>query len=883
MTAVLLPTKFYLPPTPGGFVARPQLLEKLDEALTCRLTLISAPAGAGKTTLVSAWAQSLRKRKATTFGWLSLDAADNAPERFWEYLLACLEEGGAGLDSGSVLPENSETGPGAEVPAGLVRGLVNLKGELILILDDYHLIQNKEIHAALGNLLEHTPPRLHLVILTRSDPPLELARLRVLGQLTEIRMEQLRFSAQEAGLFLKKSAGVQLTEAEIATLNARAEGWIAGLQMAAISLRGRQDAGAFVSAFAGSHRFVFDYLLEQVLNRQTPEVREFLLKTSVLERLSAPLCEAVAETKAARGLLDTLERDNLFLTPLDDERGWYRYHQLFADLLKLMLEQNHAGLAAELHRRASGWYETQEMIPEALDHALSAGDTELAARLVSENVLALVECDEVAPTLQKIDSLPLPKLKGLPWLSIARAWVLSADQAQKSHQLLDAVEQNLETLSDPAERQRMAGHLAAAWVSVYSAEGNMAETVRHAQLAEALLPADEVAARALNLTLWGDILSKDEHDPAAMPILERGLALALQAAKPHVALAAGAALTLGHIGAGRFREAERICQEALAQAAAYERRTRRTLSAASLNYTLLARIRLEAGDAEKAIQLGCKGLALGERGGPGDSEVLCLEYFGLALLYGGEHEQGLQVLQRAQRAAQKISLWMWQMSITLALDSLLDFEPVESAEVQAQIRAAQESGAEYPVQLKARLLVKENQPEQALAMITEALASLGNQPSSTLVRLLLLRALAFQALGHEKPALAALKQALELAQAENRVWPFVREGKPLEKLLRRALTKSICPEFTRQLLSVFEARHKPEPVSATEPLIEPLSERELEILSLLNGPLSTPEIAGQLVVSANTVRTHIKNIYGKLDVHGRSGAVKRAQELGLLV
>ena len=881
MTAVLLPTKFYLPPTPGGFVARLQLLEKLDEALTCRLTLVSAPAGAGKTTLVSAWAQAIRQKGAAAFGWLSLDEADNAPGRFWEYLAACLEEGGAGLDSGNSLPENGETGSGAEVPAGLVRGLVNLKGELILILDDYHIIQNAEIHAALGNLLEHTPPRLHLVILTRSDPPLELARLRVLGQLTEIRMEQLRFSAEETAVLLQKSAGVQLSDSDVATLNARAEGWVAGLQMAAISLRGRTDAGFFVAAFAGSHRFVFDYLLEQVLSRQSPEIRAFLLKTSLLERFCAPLCAAVAETDAARRFLDTLERENLFLVPLDDERGWYRYHHLFADLLKLMLAQERPGLAPDLHRRASAWYEAQGLIPEAIDHALAAGEAEQAARLVSANVLALLECDEAMPILQKIDAIPAAELQAHPWLAVAYGW-LGIGHLEKSLRWLELSEKTLASLPE-AERQCLAGHLAAARVNLYNAEGNLEETVRQAQLAEKLLPAEETAVRALVLSIWGDILSKDQHDPAAMPLLERALGLARQAGSTQVALNAGAALVLAHFGAGRVRAAEQVCLDLLALVEEYQRRHQQTPSAAAFCYTLLGRIHLEKGETESAIHWGRKSLALSERRPATEADSLSLEYLGLALVFQGELEQGERLFQRSERAARQVSTWWWQMAITLALDSYLDGEPLASPRVQAQLRAARECGAEIPPQMQARLMVKEQRPQEALALVAATLATLDGQPSSIIVRLLIQRALACQSLGDEKAALAALKSALEQAAPEARVFPFVRGGEAVEKLLCRALAKAICPEFTRKLLTIYEARRMPQPVHPAEALIELLSERELEVLALLNGPLSTPEMAERLIVSANTVRTHVKSIYGKLGVHGRSGAVRRAQDLGLLV
>ena len=396
----LLPTKFYFPPIPAGFVPRPQLLQKLDEALTHRLTLVSAPAGVGKTILVSAWVRSARK-KGVAFGWLTLDATDNDPGRFLEYLGACLEEGGTVID----LP-STEQGQVEKNLAEFIQGLMDLKREVILVLDDYHLIQNKQIHSALQYFLDRAPAYLHLILLTRSDPPLELARLRVSGQLVELRMDDLRFSVQEAADFLELSTGLKLIDEDVNSLNSRAEGWIAGLQMAAISLRGAKDPSAFIAAFAGSHRYVFDYLIEQVLDRQTPEMREFLLRTSILERLSAPLCDTVAGTGGtAQGMLIAIERANLFLVPLDDEHGWYRYHHLFSDLLKLVLQQSHPGLSVELHHLASHWYEAQGYLPEALNHALVAGDMELVANIVSKNVLALIDLDEIVPTLAQIDAI----------------------------------------------------------------------------------------------------------------------------------------------------------------------------------------------------------------------------------------------------------------------------------------------------------------------------------------------------------------------------------------------------------------------------------------------------------------------------------------------
>jgi LuxR family maltose regulon positive regulatory protein len=884
--ATLLPTKFYVPPLPASFVARPRLLERLDNALCHRLTLVSAPAGAGKTTLVSAWIQSIRK-KGAAIGWLSLDEADNDPSIFLDYVIACLEEGGISV-------ERVEMAPGVGGPArierwiaDLIRDIMPLKRDVVLILDDYQSIQNTAVHGALRYLVDHAPARLHLVILTRADPPLELARLRVSGQLVEFRMENLRFSAEEAMELLSKRSGVSLTEADVAILNERTEGWIAGLQMAAISLEGHEDPSTFVAAFAGSHRFVFDYLLEQVLDRQPPEWREFLLKTSVLERFSAPLCEAVAETGgAARGLLDALEHANLFLTPLDDERGWYRYHHLLSDLLKLTLEQVHPGLSAVLHRRACLWFEEQGMLPESLQHALAARDMELVAHIVSANVLLVVENDEAATMLQQLDSVPTQELIAWPWLGIARAWALGAAQVEKSHQVLDGVEKSVEKLPEGDECRRLRGHLAAARAYVYSVEGNRAETIANASLADELLPPDEVAVRALSLTISADIRMDDrKHDPTAMPTLQRALALAMQAHKPHVAMMAAAATASANLHLGRFHEMERVCREALQIADSYERRYQRPLSATAGLCALLSRVMAEWGNNEEAIRLARRGLMLSERWGQLDTEVMCLNYLGRALALGNDWEQARRVCERADAAAQKISPWFYKMSVTFDLNTLLDSELPDRQEIAARWQLVEESGAPHIELPRARLMLLENRNEEALELLDEALAHLDGQPSFDTPWIYALKGLAYQARGDERRALAALKQALELGEVENRLATFVEEGPAMERLLRIARAKGLAPGFVERILAAFDARRKRRPQLppvAEEPLIEPLSARELEVLRQLDGPLSTPEIAEELVVSTNTVRTHIKSIYGKLGVHGRSAAVRRARELSLV-
>lgn len=879
----LLPTKFHLPPVPAEYVARPQLIDKLDKALSHRLALVSAPAGAGKSTLVSAWVQSARK-KGVTYGWLSLDEADNVPVRFMEYLLGCLEEGGALLGQVVLRPESGWQSSENYGLTELIRELMKVQQEIIIVLDDYHLIHDQEIHSTLGYLLEHMPPRLHMLLLTRSDPPLELARLRVAGQLLEVRMEHLRFSWQEAATFLKKSAGVLLTDADVTALNTRTEGWIAGLQMAAISLRGRQDVSSFVAAFAGSHRFVFDYLLEQVLSRQTPEVRQFLLKTSVLELLSAPLCDAVAETAGtARHLLDMLERGNLFLAPLDDERIWYRYHHLFADLLKLLLEQEQPGLAGELHRRASCWYEAQGMIPEAFQHALSAGDMGLAARLVSENVLVLVEHAELAPILLRMEAAQVRQSHRpsediiSPWLGVAYAWALAyTGQMERANTALHMAEQRLDNL--PAgELDRVAGHIAA--VRAYTAwvHGNQQDALDFAETAKRLLPDDEIAVRALNLTTLGNALAQYSSSQRAVEVLEQATTLAQQAGQSHVYMLAVSALAYSLTILGNLHKAHAVCLAAIEVAESFQRRNGRPLPAAASVYIMLASILAKWGQFQSSLQVARKGLALSELWGQADTIMLCLLSLadGLALVH--EFEAAQQALQRARNLAQNISAWFVLNVDVSEINIWLDANDIRQA-----ARVANNASLTLPTWLQARLLVKQNRLDEALHMLERALFE--RMESSTLgsVHLSVLQALAYTLKGDESQALSALRRAFEGAEPENWVSVFVRESQPMAKLLQRAQAKGIAPRFTRQLLAAFQERGKPGAALTDELYVETLSERELEVLHLLNSHLSVPEIATELYVSANTVRTHIKNIYGKLGVHRRSLAVLRGRELGLL-
>lgn len=879
MITPLIPTKFQSPALRSGLVVRSRLLQHLNAGLAGKFTLISASTGFGKTTIASLWLKQCGRPTA----WLALDELDNDPLRFLIYLICAIQTVQVGF--GADLLESLVTANPQDFDPVPVHFLETLVAEIaaiptpfLLALDDYHLITRPAIQFVPQFLLNHQPSNLHLVLVSRADPPWPLGRLRARREMSEIRAADLRFTPQEAVEFLNTSMGLGLTTEQVAALETRTEGWIAGLQLAALSLQGQANPQEIIASLAGSHRFIADYLIEEVLEKQPPDVQDFLLKTSVLDQMNAALCDEVTGRSDSQVALLQLEQANLFLIPLDQERQWYRYHHLFADLLRIKLGQAYPGLTAELQRRASNWYAAQGRRLDALHYALAAGDIPIVERLFAGNIFLLFQHDEVGTAFQKLEAIPVSMVSDKPWLMIARAYLLENGQFQKSLQILETVAAQLENLPESAEKGRLRGHLEATRASVYNSQGDVVNTVYHAQQAENWLPPEEMDVRAANLAVWGDILSKDGHDPNAMPILEHALELALQAEKPHPVVWVASALAMGHLGAGRFREAHRVCQQALVVAEDYHQRTCQEILTVSMNYAILGRIYLEWNELEKAIQFGFKGLDLSERLGQIEAEMLCRQYLGHSLMFSADPAQARQVYQRALELAAKISPWVEQMTVSLIVDGLLDREPLDEAAARESLRVYDERQTEYPPMLKARLLLKTGQSAAALEVLDQALAGMSEAVARLAVRLHVFRALALQALGDESSALAALTLALTLSEPENRMMTFLREGREMEKLLRLAERKSICPNFTRHLLAAFARREKP----VAEALIEPFSERELEVLRLLATNLDAPEIAEKLVVSANTVRTHIKNLYRKLNAHSRHEALARARELKFL-
>lgn len=887
MPIQILSTKLTIPPQRSRLVRRTRLVQKLDQGLEVGLVLVSAPAGYGKTTLLSAWLSQVD----TPVAWLSLDETDNDPPCFLAYLAAAL----AGIDPalGEVLENSPNFRTQPEVVL-LLTPLINLiaqrKRPFFLILDDYHLIHDQLVHQLVNFLLDHRPSPLHIVLSTRADPPFPLARMRARSEVIELRLADLRFRTREAAEFLDRTMQLTISTDDIASITARTEGWIAGLQIAALSMRNVDDVSGFIASLSGNDYYMFDYLMKEVISNQPPEIQRFLLYSSILNQLTPPLCDALLKDDIeppyhpAADILQQLEHLNLFLIPLDNEHRWYRYHHLFSDLLKVILEQSYPNISLELHRRASAWYESQGALSEALQHALDSGDMQLVAQIVSTYVLALWESDEIASLLRKIDAMPLDQLVCVPWLGIARAWIVGIGDVQKTEQLLEDIELSLENTSEIIDRQLIKSHIAAARANYLSVRGDFDQVIIQAQIALSILPETETVLRARCLTLWGVALANSQNSPAAIPILEQALLLLRHANKPGAIMFTAAKLAGAYLLTGQLHYCQLICMETLEFAEITKVRFHQQLSTTAEIYSMLSRVHAEWGENDQAIEFARKGLALSERWGHQAFICTCLFYLGRALVFHNDMEEARRIFQRAGEIARKVSPWLWREIELLILDSLLDADPTLSIEIVSQVHQLKDNGVSLSPMVKARLFLREVKFDEALEALDQALVELTGKTTFSTVRIYALRALAYQAKRDEKQSLTALRLALELGEPENRIASFVREGEAMENLLRLARAKDITPSFVERILAAFAARNKPEVVHAPIPqmLPEPLSEREQQVLQLLAQGYANKQIASVLVVSNQTIHQHLKHIYDKLDVHSRTEAIVRARQLGLI-
>ena len=905
---VLLATKLHVPRPQPGFVPRPRLVEALGEGLARGRVLVCAPAGFGKTALLADWARGGGRPVA----WLGLDGGDSDPARFWRYAVAALDRARPGLAGrvGPLPPPSFE---------GLVTALINELAadpgpdEVLLVLDDYHLVDSGPVHESVAFLLENLPPGLRVVVSSRADPPLPLARLRARGQLAELRAADLRFTSEEAGALLGEAAGPGLPGTAVTALVARTEGWAAGLQLAALSLQGHTDAAGFVAAFSGSHRFVLDYLADEILDGQAGPVRAFLLETSVLERLSGELCDAVTGRAGSQAMLQDIERAGLFLVPLDEVRGWWRYHQLFADLLRTRLQAEHPGRVQALHRAAAAWCDEHDLADDAVRHALAAGDAAWAARLVERNVEALLGRSEGATLRRWLSALPAESVRDRPRLCLAQAYgAAQSFRLEALEALLDDAERAYAVSGDePYEPSlgrpqgdsvlaNVPAGIAFLRASLARLRGNAALAADYDRQALAQLGEDDWLLRSF--VRWNLAVVDWLHGRLAPA--ERGLAEVLAERR-----AAGEAF--GGFLPMRARhdlgEVQRA-QGNLDAAAATHRQALDTAGESSQAALMgpahvgLAQVLYERNELAAALDHATRGVTLCQQ-----LAFTAALATGLAVVARIRHAQGDAAGAReAMGEAGRIELS--PQVITL-------FNPVPSQRArlllaQGDVRAAAQwttaaglspdDEPHYPQEpaylVLARVLLAHNDPVPALTLLQRLLDAAASQGrTGSIIEIQALRALALAAHGDHASALGALAEALTLACRHGYVRVLADEGAPMRALLaqlsaarrgQQHAARRIDPGYLAALLRACgqaDAAPAPRRAAAAPPgLAEPLTDRELDVLRLIAAGKSNQRIAHDLVVALDTVKTHVTHILGKLGAANRTEAAARARQLGLI-
>jgi LuxR family maltose regulon positive regulatory protein len=931
----LLATKLYIPASHPNLVSRPRLIQRLDEGLRmgCRLMLVSAPAGFGKTMLVAEWLQRLkvgsepepagsaRTGKAPAIAWLSLDGDDNDPARFFTYLIAALEkvQVDVGADARALLQPLQPPSRQLALTA-LINSLASNPANLVLVLDDYHVIEQRSIHDALLFLVDHLPPQVHLVIVSRADPPWPLARLRTRSQLAELRAADLRFTPDEAAAFLNDAMGLNLSTENVAALEARTEGWIAGLQLAALSMRGKaaEHVTDFIAMFSGSNRHVIDYLAEEVLAQQPEEIHDFLCQTAILDRLTAPLCDAVTGRSDSDAILRQLEQVNLFLVPLDDQRKWYRYHRLFADFLQNHLQHDMPDRVVDLHCWAAEWYERNGMADRAVGHALKAGDSEWAARLVEQTAPTVLMRGETATLQAWLEMLPDSLIRSQPQLCIFYAEVLTiAGQVEATETFLREAERGLQSGKLTADASDILGQILA--VRAYQAmfQADLPHAAELAGQAFEHLSEENVFARTIVTWLLGLTQYFDHGIAAATRAFAETLELSQAVGSTFVT--ALSIFTFGylHIMQGHLRQAREIFWRGLQLAGVGGRHPKegeQPTLAVSMVYQGLGEVSREQNDLENADRYLAKCIELGEQWG--NAEVLSDGY----VLYArvryalgdtpGAHEffrQAEQLpqdnpvspLTTRQVEAHQARLWVaegnaeaaarWAASLGQAYGAADD----GNGQVALFVREVEEATL-------ARLWIAQGEFDRATDLLRPLLQKVEAAGwMGVAIDLLVLQARALQGQGKTSEALDVLHRALSRAEPEGYARVFLDEGEPMAELVRLAARRGIATTYIRELLAAFDQERSRSQVSGSratvtppsnlkpetlkpETLLEPLSEREIQVLRLIADGLSNREIADRLTITVGTAKRHASNIYAKLDVHSRVQAVARARELRLL-
>jgi LuxR family maltose regulon positive regulatory protein len=909
----LVETKLFLPRPRGDAVGRPRLTELLEQGRRARLILVSAPAGFGKTTLLARWLAEAEGQRAVA--WLSLEDADSEPARFWTYLVTAVQRAVPEVGASALALLQTRQPALDTVLATFINDLTGTRAELDVVLDDFHLVDTPDLRSSVAYLLDHLPPQVHLVISTRVDPALPLARLRVQGELVEIRAADLRFTLGEAAAYLNDVAALDLTPADIAALETRTEGWIAALQLAALSLRGRDDTGAFIATFAGDDRYIVDYLAEEVLSRQPPEVRDFLLQTSILDRLSGPLCQAVTGNDASQDMLEHLDRANLFLVPLDGTRRWYRYHHLFAEVLATHLFDGRPDEVTELHRRASRWYdEAGDPVP-AVRHAVAAGDIDRAADIAERAIPALQRDRQEATVAAWLEVIPDEVVQTRPVLAFGFiAALMSNGEFTGVEERMHDLEQHLPssgpdghgsqpppgtTVVDRRQWDRIPAALELQRSGLSLIHGDLVAAIAHADRATSIAAADDHLTRAgaaatAGLARWarGDLEEAHRSYTRCVDGLRRD---------GHISDVLGCSITLAdiRITQGRLSDALRTYKDALRLADDDPLPVTRGTADMHVGISDIACERNDLDTAARHLQLSRE---IGDAAGLPQNPYRWRAAEARLNAAQGNLPRAIELLEEAEQvyfgdfapnvrpiAARRARLQValgdlasatsWATTQDLADDDELTYIREFEHITLAMVLLAQHPTGQPPaaVHVARRLL-------ERLLAAAHAGGRMGN-----VIEILVQLALVCQAEGDRSRATDHLGRALALGEPEGNIRVFLDAGPPLEPVLHSIRADSPGAQHARRLLSAAEQEPpRPDgpgrdgPATPVRPLVDSLSERELDVLRLLGSDLGGPDIARELSVSVNTVRTHTRHIYAKLGVSTRREAVREAARLGLL-
>ncbi|MDM7999515.1 MAG: LuxR C-terminal-related transcriptional regulator [Dehalococcoidia bacterium] len=848
----------------------------------------------------------MRGRRGTSVpraAWLSVDKEDNDPDRFWTYVVAALRNIHPDLGRRSL--NMLETGKAPSIRAVLTTLINDMSGttdDFVLVLDDYHEITARSVHESLAFLVDHLPPTAHLVLATRVDPPLPLARLRARGQLSEVRAADLRFTIEEATAFFNDVMDLGLTADNVKALESLTEGWIASIRMAAISMQSCENIPGFIAEFAGTHRHVMDYLVEEVLGRQRPSVQQFLVRTSVLDRFNAPLCNAVTGAENAQEMLDYLQSANLFVVPLDESGRWFRYHHLFSDLLRDRLLRTQPDRIPALHRRASEWFEREGLISEAIHHALAARDLDRAADLIEAVAVPLISQGRISAPQGWLEKLPEDVILSRPWLCIGLANVRSArGQLTAVPPLVEAVESILsgqrpgKAPKDTESERRIRNHLTSLRIPLLLARGETDEAIRLCHESMEQSPEDESTVRCMSVLMlglahWmrGDMLK-------AMSYLEEATIYGQTTGNYFITLVAMGHLADIYVRQGRLHLAAETSRRAIRLGTEWG--GGEPLPATSYAHICLAQILYQWNEIEEAIHYVNRAIELGRQGVqltiaviavPGLAPLTELIGQTTALSDALDELEGVAAASRSVIMSRVTAAWRARLALARGNVS----EALQWAMSREGSGPDSDEGLEFSLEFEYLMLARLNIVRGQLRGVPAILERLRRRAEAegrmgSVIEILVLLATTLRAQGRAEEAMAALQRALALAEPEGYVRVFVDAGEPMAELLRSALTRKILPEYVSGLLALFggaAGRGSPRSFSGprVKPAMEPITARELEVLRLLAAGASNRQIAEELVLVTGTVKAHLLNIYRKLDVHNRTQAVARARQLNLI-